>query len=283
LTDVTRSAQSDSPGLHSGFQERQALEREIVARLLRGDTLTAANPARPMVGSEVTRADLEGFLRDVLGDSDDGALISARAMVERGVSTESIYLDLLAPTARALGDLWSDDTCDFVVVTVALGRLQGVLRQLSRVFITPASPTESTVGRILLSCIPGEQHTLGLFMVAEFMIRDGWGVSVGAPVEERELLNLVRDEWFDAIGFSVACDSRLWQLQREIRRVRAGSRNTRIAVIVGGRVFNDRPDLVRRVGADASAVDARSAPQSIRDLVLRAEEHEREAEAASDE
>ena len=50
-------------------------------------------------------------------------------------------------------------------------------------------------------------------MVAEFMIRDGWGVSVGAPVEERELLNLVRDEWFDAIGFSVACDSRLWQLR----------------------------------------------------------------------
>lgn len=106
-------------------------------------------------------------------------------------------------------------------------------------------------------------------MVAEFLIRDGWGVSVGPPILEADLLQLLRDEWFDVVGFSVTCESRLSHLQREIRRVRASSRNAQIGVIVGGRVFNERPELVARVGADGSAADASGVPEQARRLVAR--------------
>jgi methanogenic corrinoid protein MtbC1 len=37
------------------------------------------------------------------------------------------------------------------------------------------------------------------------------------------------------------------------------SRNRAVWVLVGGRVFMDRPDLVARVGADATASDANEA------------------------
>jgi methanogenic corrinoid protein MtbC1 len=97
-----------------------------------------------------------------------------------------------------------------------------------------------------------------------------------------DLLFVLRDEWFDVVGFSVTCDSRLSHLQREIRRVRACSRNPHVGIIVGGRVFNERPDLVRRIGADGCAADARSAPEHARILMARSPVQHRGLEAASD-
>ena len=283
MADVMRRSQVDPPVFLPNSEMSRMIERELMPRLLRADVAAAlALTPSGSQASAVSRADLETFLSHVLGDSEDEAIRFAAALTDRGVPTEAIYLDLLAPTATALGELWSADTCDFVEVTVALGRLQRVLRQMSRVFIAPAPATGDPIGRVLLSCIPGEQHTLGLFMVAEFMIRAGWGVSVGPPVAEADLLNLLRDEWFDVVGFSVTCDSRLAHLQREIRKVRACSRNSKVAIIVGGRVFNDRPELVGRIGADACAADARSAPEHACRLIERARGSHHGAEAAVD-
>jgi methanogenic corrinoid protein MtbC1 len=277
-------SEAEPPVFVPNSEMSRMLEREVVPRLVRaepGVLESRASSARN--ATAISRADLELFLREVRGESEDAAVAVANALLERGVPTEAIYLDLLAPTANALGDMWSADTCDFVEVTVALGRLQRVLRQLSRVFIAAPTPGNDSVGRVLLSCIPGEQHTLGLFMVAEFMIRDGWGVSVGPPLTEADLLDLLRHEWFDVVGFSVTCDSRLSHLQREIRKVRACSRNSGIGIIVGGRVFNDHPELVRRIGADACAADAKAAPETARELIARARVSYQDAEAAGDE
>ena len=63
---------------------------------------------------------------------------AARTYVEalraQGVSLESLYLDLLAGAARRLGEWWASDLCDFADVTVGVGRLQQILRELSPEF-----------------------------------------------------------------------------------------------------------------------------------------------------
>jgi methanogenic corrinoid protein MtbC1 len=41
--------------------------------------------------------------------------------------------------------------------------------------------------------------------------------------------------------------------------IRQASRNRDITVMVGGRLFLERPELVAKVGADAMATDARQA------------------------
>ncbi|MGZ8414380.1 MAG: cobalamin B12-binding domain-containing protein [Gemmatirosa sp.] len=269
MTDPSCRAQADVSAYEP--PRHRPVERELGPRLLPPTVVptVVGSAASRADGAGVERADSDAFLAAVLGDAEDGAIVVVRALLDRGVSVQTVYLDLLAPTATALGELWNDDACGFVEVTVALGRLQQALRALSRIFISGTEAPAPLTGRALLSCIPGEQHTLGLFMVAEFLIRDGWGVSVGPPILESDLLQLLRDEWFDVIGFSVTCDSRLSRLQREIRRVRTVSRNARIGILVGGRVFNDRPELVARVGADASAADASGVPALARRLVAR--------------
>jgi MerR family transcriptional regulator, light-induced transcriptional regulator len=217
---------------------------------------------------------VEAFVAAVRGDDDGRAHDYVKGLLAAGTSVDAVYLDLLSPAARRLGELWEADECDFVEVTLSMGRMQRMLRDLSQVFLSDAGRSE-TVGSVLLTCVPGEQHTLGIIMVGEFLIRDGWRVLVGAPWTENDLLEMVGAEWYDVIGFSVGCESRISVLKREIRRLREVSRNPDIKVMVGGRVFNDDPTLVDRVGADTAAADAREASGAARSMLALTKESKR--------
>ena len=243
------------------------VESEVVPRLMLAHR---AGPLPPSLvaaaGRELTAADVERFVALVLHAEDDDVSDHVRAMVAGGVAVESVYLDLLAPTARVLGELWSEDRCDFMEVTLGLGRLQRALRDLGATHARPAVESEGA-GHILLACIPGEQHTLGMFMVAEFFLSDGWSVSAGPPLTENDLLHTIHDAWYDVIGFSTGSTERLGVLRHQIARVRRSSRNPNLVVLVGGSAFEDDAALVGRVGADGWAADARQAPTVARAML----------------
>jgi hypothetical protein len=61
---------------------------------------------------------------------------------------------------------------------------------------------------VLLTIIPGEQHSFGLSMVAEFFRRAGWNLCTGPFSSHQELASLVQNHWFDIVGFSVSSDRR---------------------------------------------------------------------------
>jgi methanogenic corrinoid protein MtbC1 len=183
-----------------------------------------------------------------------------------GVPLESLYLDLLAPTARHLGDLWTNDTLHFADVTIGLCHLQQVLHDFSPAFLNEAS-TRDDGRRALLMSVPGGQHTFGVSMVAEFFRRARWDVVTGAPVSRDELIRTVRSQWFAVVGLSVSCDVQLDQLVATIRLIRRASRNQSVGILVGGPVFVEHPEMVTLVGADATAVDGRQAPIQAENLL----------------
>lgn len=263
---------SATPSESTGLDERSTvLEQEIIPRLLASHRAGPFPPdllAQAAERLQLSRVeDLVSLLR---GGSDERLERYVDDLLEDGVTTELIYLDVLAPAARRLGVMWEEDECDFVEVTLALGRMQRVLRSLSHLFLAGEENPEP-VGRIYLTCVSGEQHSLGLVMVAEFFLRAGWAVEMGHPVSDPDLVRAVRSEWCDVVGFSVGCDSRVNHLKREIRDLRRASRNPTVRVLVGGRVFDDQPGLVERVGADGTIRDPRLAPELALRLVHAAE------------
>lgn len=211
--------------------------------------------------------DVEAFVAALTGPEDDPAEAAVRAMLARGVAAEQLYLELFAPAAARLGALWDEDACDFLQVTDALGRIQRVLRLLEPRWLTPA-PGRSRVGRALLACPPGEQHTLGLFIVADFFARDGWDVLVGPPLDRLGLHDAVAEQHLDVVGFSVGCATRLPRLAHEIALLRKASRNPGLLVLVGGSPFAEDPSLAARIGADGTAGRADEAPRLARALLL---------------
>lgn len=235
-----------------------AVEQEIVPRLVQGHRIAATQDAAPEALRRVDAADVEEFARIVL-TADIAAVEAFVAMLRaRPIGLEAIYMDLLEPTARRLGVMWDEDLCDFADVTLGMGRLQQVLRALGSEFRRELECAQHG-RRLLLIPAPGEQHTFGLLIVADFFARDGWEVR-GCDAVGNGAFRAVREEWFDVVGLSAGCAGRLDVLAADIRAIRAASRNPAVGVLVGGPVFIAHPEYAARVGADGMAVDGRQAP-----------------------
>jgi MerR family transcriptional regulator, light-induced transcriptional regulator len=232
----------------------------------------AANAAAvsALTGTVPSASDIESFVGQVIHDSEAQIGQTLAQFATRGVSVESIYLHLFGPTARRLGEMWEEDECDFSTVTVALGRLQRLLRELSPAFGSEVEHPAN--GRRALFVQPrDEQHSFGLSMVAEFFRRDGWDVigGVGGAVADPALI--VKDEWVDVVGFSVGTDGRLPWLRETIGAVRKASRNPALRVLVGGPPFAAHPEWADETGADGTARDGKDAPNVAELLLSRAD------------
>ncbi len=247
----------------------EAIEHEIIPRLMLAHRAPdECLSALAVSDSPVSAEDVRAFAKLVLAPDENVAQACIEAMRVRGISVETIYLDLLAPVARYLGEQWELDLCDFTEVTVGLGRLQQVLRELSPAF---GQSNHSPSGRsVLLLPGPGEQHTFGLVMVAEFFRRAGWDVGGGPWEAGADPVLMVRREWFDVVGFSLGNETQVDELAACIKRVRSAALNKSICVIVGGPIFIERPEFVAYVNADAAATDGGQAPELAARLVAAA-------------
>jgi len=239
---------------HDAAALDRTIEREILPRLLlshRGGQVPAPEQS-PQHESDLDRRTLREFVRAIQSTAEEPAQEIVTNLLGEGMSPGAIMLELIGPTADSLGELWYRDDCDFVQVTVATGRLQRYLRELGQRQVVASSEYASS-GRILVSSLPGEQHTLGLYMVAEFFYSDGWGVVVGPPAEQRSMVELVASEWFEIVAFSVARSEALLPLRHEIAAARRSSLNPRVRVLIGGHAVNEHRDAVKLLGADARA------------------------------
>ena len=246
------------------------LSEQIIPRLLQAHTHAEGHADdacdyRAHAGRPISSADVKDLVRMVLLPDDRAARASVEAMRLRGIPVETLFIDLLALAARHLGELWEEDLCNFADVTVGVGRLQQAMRDLS-----PGLVIRSTSGdqprRILLLPSPGEQHTFGLVMVGDFFRSAGWDVA-GGPVMSLDVEAVVRREWFDVVGFSLASEVHLPRLAPAIAAVRKASQNPRVGILVGGPMFLRQAGLASEVGADAVAINGSLAPEIADKLV----------------
>ena len=245
----------------------RSMETEILPRLLAqarsdvGPVLHHDSAPMPLTASDVDR-----FVRASLSDDEDACPRFISGLIDDGQSLERLCLDLLAPAARKLGVLWEDDEADFLEVTLGLGRMQRVVRDLGR-RTSAETPMSADAGQAFLCGMPEEQHSFGLAMVAELFVADGWGVTVGPPLGVDDVEHEVSAHWYDIVGLSAGVHERIPAIAKVIRRIRRASLNANVAVLVGGRPFNENPEMVSQVGADASAPDAAQGPLVARTLV----------------
>lgn len=248
----------------------RTVEAEIVPRLLLSRRSAAMTPVTAMPANAVaTNARVDAGLdaaataelaRLLLQVDLEVPLAYVEALHYRGISLQQIYLQLLAPTARWLGLLWDRDECDFMQVTIALGRLHQLLQRLSLLQVEPPRrDANGHVRRALLATAPGEQHAFGILLVTQFFRQNGWEVWNEFPASGQELIETVRAHRFSLVGLSAATEPHLSGLGATIRQLRRASMNPALCVMVGGPLLLERPELARRLGADATACDGREA------------------------
>ena len=249
---ASRSRETASPDALA-----RLIEADIIPRLLlnhRENMGASAAPAVETATDSIPEGLADRFAAATLTEEVGPLFARVETLLTCGVSVETIFLELLAPAARRLGSWWDEDACDFVDVTMGLWRLQEIVNALAS-----ASPgianIEGSDRRALFSPAPGEQHGLGAIIVEEFFRRAGWQTWSAPALDEDELVALAAGREFDVIGLTVSVERHVAPLERTIAAVRRASRNPHVLILVGGRVFTERPELADSIGADGTASD----------------------------
>ncbi len=258
LRQATRDSREGSGELSPQALHR-LIEGEIIPRLLMAHrTSPTLNLVDKDAGIAVRAGDAERFARSALKNEAYALLVDIDVEIARGVSVETIFLDILAPAARHLGVLWDEDSVDFVDVTMALWRLQEIVHEVAA-RMPGAAERRGGERRALFAPMPGEQHGFGSLMVEEFFRRAGWTTASEPGASETELVGIVARRWFELVGITVACVDHVQDLPRVIAALRSHSRNPHLGIMVGGQAFLEHPEWAAECGADATAVDGRQA------------------------
>ncbi|MDG5487729.1 cobalamin B12-binding domain-containing protein [Sphingomonas sp. BGYR3] len=255
--------EGEDPGI-SFMIEHQVIPLLVHACYDPGATITAepedsgggdgdGNGAQPPLD-----ADVEPFAQLALKAEAPELVAFVERRLDEGHSVETLFVGLMAPAARLLGEYWENDSRDFLDVTMGLWRIQQALRQLAE---RTMPPMRSGHGRhsVLMSAMPGDQHGFGTQMVAECFSRAGWNTDLLIQPSSSELHQKLAEFHYDILGLTVSCDCSTATLRNLVTAARSVSRNPDIRILIGGRVVNDHPDLVAACGADGTAADAVSA------------------------
>ena len=243
-----------------GARLARTIEGEIIPRLklAHGGEVPAQGTADGGT-PPITLDDVEAFAELVLNQDVGVALAHVELLRADSTSLDSIFLDLLAPTAHLMGDLWLADEWSFVDVTIGLAKLQQILHHLTPDFEPYATDEAHPRRRAMLLPAPGEQHSFGVSMVEHFFRRAGWELVATRKMNGSAEMT-VREEWIALIGFSLACEDLLDRLQSAIGQLRRSSCNPNLIVIVGGSAFERQPELSSQIDADGIAGNA---PQAV--------------------
>jgi MerR family transcriptional regulator, light-induced transcriptional regulator len=248
-----------APAARQGGGLGDAIEKAIIPRLMLYGTDGIRAGARPAGSRPRITPDVAGLTAEVLKGDMAAALRRLEAMQDKGWSFAQLCLDALGQSAHLLGQMWEEDRCDFLAVTEGVICLQRLMRA-----VTPSGeagrPNRDARHRIVLASLPGETHCFGLEVVAEFFRQDGWIVRLEREATAETLSELMAQHWFATVGFSATCDDMAPSLATTILASRRASRNTGLAVMVGGPLLMRRPDFAAVIGADFTAGDG---PQAV--------------------
>lgn len=224
-----------------------------VPRLLALHTKVASPPG---FDSADRNTDIHELARLVLGPDGEAAAGFLYRLKDSGLSLDVLHSELLGPTASYLGELWDTDKIDFVDVTLGVARLQRLVIHFEGLDQVLDSEDKR---KILIVGAPGEHHSLGHTIIQRFFRASGWQVWSCITPHMEEVARVTAEDWYGVVGFSLSLDTHFDGLRDAISKIRSGSLNRSIGIIVGGSAIARNPDWVGKLDADGTAVNGPSA------------------------
>ena len=188
----------------------------------------------------------------------------AREIV-RTAAREAGYLSmavaLVQPALYRVGEWWQ--ACE---IGVAQEHLAAALAQslLARHFI--AAPAARPLDRrAVFACVAGNNHSVGLRIVADAFELGGWEVAyLGADTPTEDLLDFIMQTRPQLVGLSVSMVRQLPALKASTDRIGAELPDNAPRLIAGGLAMARTAWLTRQLGLDAWHLDARMAIEAAR-------------------
>jgi MerR family transcriptional regulator, light-induced transcriptional regulator len=188
------------------------------------------------------------------GDGQGGWAIVEQALAS-GATPLDLYLQLLAPALREIGDQWATGLTSIDEEHRATSVAVRIAGRLAPHF---ARPGRTRRGAVILGGAPGDPHQLPVAMVADVLRSEGLlVVDLGANVPTQSLLEAAAGtRSLKAVGISVSVDSAMKPAARSIAAVKRG--HPGVSVFAGGPALPTASHAMD-LGADDWAPDAAAA------------------------
>jgi len=192
------------------------------------------------------------------------ALSVINSCMDHGRSLVEVEMHVIQPALYQIGEKWQTNQ-----VTVAQEHMATAIVQSVMTIGLLRSPPPALINkRILLACVSGNDHAIGLRMVADAFLLDGWDVQyLGANVPTPALVAQAVEWKPDLIGLSVSFPQQMPAVKAIIRQLGTRFGSARPAVIIGGLAINQFNRLAEMAGADASMANAQAALASANIMV----------------
>lgn len=193
------------------------------------------------------------FEAALLGGDQGTALGVVNDCLDAGHDLVAIELHLIQAALYSIGEKWHTNR-----VSVAQEHMATAIAQSVMTVALLRSPPPSLIDRrVLLACVEGNHHSVGLRMVADSFLLSGWDVQyLGANVPTPSLVQQVVDWKPDLVGLSVSFPQQLSGVKAVVAALTERLGKCRPAIMVGGLAINRFGQLADVVGADASATNA---------------------------
>ncbi|HOI46367.1 MAG TPA: cobalamin-dependent protein [Bacilli bacterium] len=122
-------------------------------------------------------------------------------------------------------------------------------------------------------CAGNELHEIGMRMVADFFELSGWdSIFLGSNIPTLFVIEQLKATPTDLIAISATNANHLYDVQVLINKIKTDDALKHIKIMVGGRAFNETPNLWKKMNADGFATDAEQAVM-LGELLVRGETH----------
>jgi len=211
-----------------------------------------AQEAAPDAGDAPTWAMTQALLE---GNRRRAGELMTRAM-DAGQTYGDAALAVVQPAMYTIGRLWEHNQVSVAQEHLATGIAQTVL---AKAFLMATFAPE--IGRrAVFACVPGNQHGLGLRIVADCFEIAGWEAQyLGADVPEAALLDQIRAWQPDLVGLSISMAAQIPAAQATIGAIRRAFGDAAPRILVGGLAANQLADAAAVLGGDGWHSDGRAA------------------------
>ncbi|WP_322889345.1 MULTISPECIES: cobalamin-binding protein [unclassified Yoonia] len=235
-----------------------SLAREVVRRL------AFRMPRHENAADLPTQSDIDLLCAALLSADDTAADKFILAARRDGVDIGAISRGYVAGAARKLGQMWDDDRISFVDVTLACGKLYGIIRGLRHV-LAPQITQGREMRPAVFALVPGETHTLGIEIAADHFRREGWDIDLLVGLDHDTLIAEADEHHYEAIVLVANSDRMLEPLTRLSLALRITQPLAHI--IVAGSILDHHPDILQLVGAEAVMPDLDTAVETLRKVL----------------
>ncbi len=221
------------------------------AAFLESCSVALAAPQPPHAWPQAT-----AFEAALLAGNQHEAMAVVNGCLDAGKGLVEIELHIIQPALYSIGEKWQAN-----LVSVAQEHMATAMVETVMTIALLRSPPPAPRGkRVLLACVEGNNHSIGLRMVADSFVLSGWDVQyLGANVPTQSLVQQTAGWNPDLVGLSVCFPQQLAVVKQAIAGMDACLGPARPAVMVGGLVINRLNQLADVVGADSWGADAREA------------------------